>query len=400
LSTDKLKIFRVASNGSQSTILKSVRDSWPISRSGIVSLTGLPHAAVSRSVAILQEKGIITESPLTDTNGPRRKRGLRLNPQFGYCLAVEYNSNEIEGAAADTSYTPIAKENEKIQLGAAPKNNKINFIQSFINKLQKSVSCHKGKCLGVAMVDPGIVDDKTGTVLMSTILDDWNHIPIVQILEERLNLPVMLLNTSMAKIRAIDRLELNSASQNVMYVEYGNGIGCGLKLSGNYISGETFLAGELGHVRITDTPTACRCGGLGCLESVAALPALVISAKQRLTEGSRSVLTDVENLDGHDVLKAAAEGDRLASHIVDEAFDYLGRAVAGIVNVLNPQIVVFDHIIDKAGEEAVTTLIRSLKKNTLASHADHLEIRISKLDSHVGTLGGAAAILDYALDGR
>ena len=400
MSNDKLNFFKIASNGSQATILKAIRDNNPISRTGIVTLTGLPHAAVSRSAAILQEKNIVTESPLTDINGPRRKRGLRLNPQFGYCLAIEYNSDFIEGVAVDTSYTAIIKKTEQVSLGSAARSEKIEYLVSFFTKLKDSVSVPHGRCLGVAMVDPGIIDDKTGTVLMSTILDDWNNVPLVRILEERVKLPVMLLNTSMAKIRAIDRLELNSASQNIIYVEYGHGIGCGLKLNSNYIPGETFLAGELGHVRITDTPIACRCGGLGCLESVAALPALVVSAKERLTESCRSILKDENHIDGQRVLLAAAKGDRLASHIVDEAFDYLGRAVAGIVNVLNPQMVVFDHTIDKAGKEAVTTLVRSLRKNTLASHANSLETRISKLDSHVGTLGGAVAILDYSLDCR
>jgi predicted NBD/HSP70 family sugar kinase len=217
-------------------------------------------------------------------------------------------------------------------------------------------------------------------------------------IEDKFSLPVILTNTSMAKIHAIDRLEVEGNPNNLMYIEYGEGIGCGLKLAGNYITGQHYLAGELGHVRVTDKPISCRCGGIGCLESVAALPAITNNAISAIKENTNSILNSSTNITGISVLEAASKGDRLASHIVDEAFDYLGRAVAGIVNIVNPEIIVFDNIISKAGEQAVATLIRSLQKNTLSTHWKDIKTHICKIDSFIGTLGGAATVLDECLE--
>ena len=114
-------------------------------------------------------------------------------------------------------------------------------------------------------------------------------------------------------------------------------------------------------------------------------------------ESNNSSLSQKHELTGMDVLRAAAQHDRLASRIVDEALERLGVAVAGIVNILSPKMVLFDSVINEAGSEAVAVLMRSLQKTVLASHRRQLEIRISSLTSHIGALGGAAAILDACL---
>jgi len=397
LPTDKLRFHKIPSNDTQAAILQAIRDNNYISRSRIVDLTSLTHAVVSRSVALLLEKNIITESRLADKNGPRRKNGVSLNPQLGYCLAIEYGPSAIEGVIVDTAYNQISAKNQKIPLDTAPQDEKIKHIIAFTEELIKCAPHANGQCLGLAVIDPGVIDEKSNIALMSSIMQNWQNVPIVDIFQKHFRLPVMLLNSSIAKIKAVDRIELNGASKNIAYIEYGDGISCGLKLEGNYIHGHTQLAGELGHLRVTDKPIPCRCGGLGCLESVAAFSALVRNARESLNENSRSILSKIDLLDGSAVLSAAAAGDRLASHIVDEAFDYLGRAIAGLINIFNPEIIILDHNISIAGPEAFASLMRSLSKNSLLSHWKIINARITKLNSRIGALGGATAVLDHCL---
>ncbi len=109
MSINKLKC-KLCQNGTQSTILKIERDNCPISRSGIVQLTGLPHAATSRAVGSLLENGTLTEEPFADTQGPRRKRGISFNSKKGYCIAVEYSANSIEAVVLDTAYNKILEK--------------------------------------------------------------------------------------------------------------------------------------------------------------------------------------------------------------------------------------------------------------------------------------------------
>lgn len=397
MPTDKIRFHKIPHNDTQAAILQAIRDNNHISRSRIVDLTSLTHAVVSRAVALLLEKNAITELRLADKNGPRRKNGISLNPQLGYCLAIEYGPSAIEGVIVDTAYNQISAKNQKIPLDSYPQEEKIKHIIAFTEGLIKSAPQTNGQCLGLAVIDPGVIDEKRNIALMSSIMQNWQNVPIVDIFQKYFRLPVMLLNTSIAKLRAVDRVELNGASRNIAYIEYGEGISCGLKLEGNYIYGHTQLAGELGHLRVTDKPIPCRCGGMGCLESVAAFSALARNARESLKQNSRSILSKIDHLDGLAVLTAAAAGDRLASHIVDEAFDYLGRAIAGIINIFNPEIVILEHNISLAGPEAFASLMRSLSKNSLLSHWKTIDARISKLNSYIGALGGATAVIDHCL---
>jgi N-acetylglucosamine repressor len=396
LSTDKLKFSKLPVNRTQSSILQSVRDHSPISRSRIVSITGQPHAAVSRSTATLLDKNILVEDSLADTTGPRKKRGLRLNSDYGYVLAVEYGPDGIEGIAMNSAYMPMTHMTQEQNLTSLSRDKIIATIAEAIKELRRRTLKSPGRCLGIAAIDPGIVDDATGTSVLATTMEYWKDVPVVEILEKQFALPVMLLSTGITKIRAVDRLELNNKVDNLLYIEYGKGIGCGLKLNGQYISGESDLAGELGHLRITDEQTPCSCGGVGCLETCASLSALAKKASKAIP-GKGSMLNQNKPVCGIDVLRAAAKHDRLASRIVDEAFEKLGIAVAGLVNVLNPKMVLFDSLIDNAGSEAFLLLRRVLHKNVLISHQNHLEIKISTLKTHVGAMGGAAAILDVLL---
>ncbi|OHB55880.1 MAG: hypothetical protein A2Y12_04735 [Planctomycetes bacterium GWF2_42_9] len=392
MSTDKLKNIKLAANGTQALILRIVRDHSPISRTGIVDKTGQPHAAVSRSTALLLEKRILTEEARRDTNGPRRKRGLQLNGDYGYVLSVEYGPDRIEGIVMNTAYETVEKFAIETDLASLSQAAIINQMTKCLEQLQaKARNC--GICLGIAAVDPGIIDDIKGTSIMASTIEDWKNVPVVEILEKHFKSPVKLLSTGISKIRAVDRLELNNSVQNFIYIEYGKGIACGLKLNGTYISGQGNLAGELGHLRVTDAQIPCSCGGVGCLEALASLSALAKNASLAIA-GKSSTLAGQKQISGMDVLRAAAQHDRLASRIVDEAFEKIGTAVAGLVNILSPKMVLFDSIIEQAGPETVTMLLRTLQKSVLISHQSQLETKISVIKSHLGALGGAAAILD------
>ncbi|MCK5114741.1 MAG: ROK family protein, partial [Phycisphaerae bacterium] len=229
-------------------------------------------------------------------------------------------------------------------------------------------------------------------------MDDWRDVPIVEILQERLAAPVMLPNSMAAKVRAVDRLEVEGDVRNLLYVEYGDGISCGMKLGGEYLVGDSNMAGELGHLRITDRQVPCRCGSVGCLEAVAALPGLARNVKEALTDNTTTELASLGNLTGTDVLLATAGGDRLALRVVEEAFDYLGRAVAGVVNILDPSTVILDNRLMQAGDDAVNSLQRSLTRNVSPFHSAKLQLSVSKVESHIGAIGGGVTVIDHCLE--
>jgi predicted NBD/HSP70 family sugar kinase len=361
-----------------------------------VSRTGQPHAAVSRSTAALLSSGILLEDGDADIQGPRKKRGLRLNPAYGYVIGIEYGPDGIETVAMNTAYQIIAKSTNNLSLTGYDQIRILDLICSEIAHLMKQTGLPAAKCLGIAAVDPGLIDEDAGVSVIATTMDCWNNVPIVRSIGEKLKTPVLLMGTSTAKILAVDRLELNNKVQNLLYIEYGKGIACGMKINNIYLSGQGHLAGELGHLQIGHSHAVCRCGGVGCLEAEASLSAIAKIATTAI-KNTNSILPPQQEINGVDVLKAAAKHDKLASRIVDEAFERLGIAVAGVVNLLSPKMVFFDSVIRQAGPEAIAVLMRILQKNILASHQRQLEIQISTLNSHIGAIGGAAGMLDTCI---
>lgn len=398
MSSVKLRVPKIANCRSQSVLLKIIRDHGTISRSRLVEHSDQPLAAISRTVSRLMDDGIVHEIPMGDATGPRRKRALCLNPQLGHCLSIHYGPDEIVVAAIDTAYGMIAECEQRLSLRSLGRDEKIRALIEFIKQFRASLPASVGKCLAMAVVDPGVIDEANGVILMSSILEHWTQVPIVEVMEKEFGLPVLLTSTSTAGIRAVDRFELKNAFPNFVYVEYHSGIACGIKLQGNYVIGRSHLAGEFGHIKATDQPIPCRCGSIGCLEAVAALPALAKKFQDMLSSMPGGGPDDLQNIDGIDVLRRAAAGDRLAERIVEEAYVYLGSAIGGLVNLLAPEVVMLDHRIGLAGNEAVTVLLQAVRRNMLTVHAKDTELRISQLTPNITARGGAVELLDAMID--
>lgn len=377
----------------QQRIIQIVREFSPISRTNLANHASLPQAAITRSIKPLLANKFLIELPQADTSGIRRKKALQLNPDLGYCVGIEYTPHGIEIALVNFACQTVFKNTVALPLAAMPRQEKIHAISQTLNRLLENPPINS-ECLGVALVDPGSVDSQSGVALFCTTLEDWQNVPIVDIISAQFNLPVRLFNTSQARIRAVDQFETRRLSENLMYIEYAEGIGCGLKLEGKYVRGAGNLAGELGHVKVTDEPIVCRCGGFGCLEAVAALPAIAKKATQSLSSQSSSILAQKNSLSGEDVLAAAAQGDRLALNIIETAFDYIAKAIAAIINVVSPEIVILDPHFKLAGQDCLHLFIRNIKKYSGTLHRSTPIIRACGLDSHIGSQGGALRFLD------
>ena len=339
------------------------------------------------------------ERRLADTMEPRRTRGLALNGDYGYALGIEYSAVGLRGITLDLANRRLGAIQESVDLGGRSRSERVSLIADFSARLLEASRSAPGRCLGIGLVDPGIVDSGRGVALTSSLLDDWNDVPISEAVSSRCGLPVRLLGTGIAKVKGVDRMELARPVRDLLYIEYGDGIACGMKLNGRYVTGSTNSAGELGHLKVvTQEPKPCRCGGLGCLEAHAALPAIVRRCQEALAANSRSVLAGAASLDGPTVLEAASRHDLLARLVVEEAFEMVGTAIAGVVSVTNPNVLVLDGIFAAAGDEARDHLLRVIRRGTLPDHWSALKIQFSGSDAYLGCAGGAVDLVDSLLE--
>jgi predicted NBD/HSP70 family sugar kinase len=389
-------IHLLAENGTEATILMAVRDHSPLSRARLFQLSGLPPATISRAAAKLLEQGVLVEERNADTSGIRAKRGLGLNPAAATAIGIEYTPRGVSGVVVSAAYGERHRESQELDLAAMGSKAGIAAILKFAKTFVAAATPETGRLLGIGLADPGIVDASKGVETRSTILPGWSGVPVADTISKAFNLPVVLMNSMSAAIRAVDRREVPDRQSNVLFIEYGDGVACGMKLGGRYHGGFGSRAGELGHFRISDRPVPCRCGAAGCLEALASLPSLAREAKSALLDDSASVLASQGDFDGQAVLAAAAAGDRLAGRVVGEAFKYLARAVAGLANVLAPELIILDSSLAQAGERAFDSFEREFELSLLEAGAAG-KIMLSKIGPERNALGAAFSILDAAL---
>lgn len=384
---ENLMIKQLSENGTQSKILRYLRQFPNSSRSSLVEYLSQPHAAISRSVARLLKSGCVLENEKSDTSGKRKRKGLIINPDVAFVLGVEYGPNKIESVLMDSSYEILSFYEEKVRLSNLSQKKKIEKTIKFISNRIEKYSKRVGRIAGIAMLDPGIVDSDKGMALGSSLFEHWHDVPIVSIVENEIGIPANVYSSNLSKVTAIDKLENLEDIDDFIYIEYGEGIACGVKSNGQFLKGHSSAFGEFGHVKINGKKDLCKCGGKGCLEVLSAIPHL---EKQYREQTSRRTKKSI--------LELTVFHDKIAMELVREAFSYLAQGIANLINVFNPRIVVFDHLLSLVDHDLQSYLINQVRKESLSQSLLNLEFRFSKKHLHLGAQGAAICTLNQIIN--
>ena len=377
-------------------ILNLVRKFGPLSRSKIRSLTGIRLASVTEYVKGLIERGMIIETGRESSKSGRRRVSLELNKDFGYTVGLEFRADFISVCVVDFSGVQIYRQSKSKPLG----HNKDRIVDSIKGELERAInytSLERGKILGIGVADPGMVDREGGISLFSTIVEGWENVPLKQILMDAFDRPVSLEQAPMLKAVSEAFAGKGARHMNMIYVEYGEGLSCGVSLENN--GRRIFMSGELGHNRVSDSERTCNCGSFGCLEAIASMPALARRVTEAIDLGAFSIMPRLSRIRGTEltgeiVFEAARKEDKLAVRIVDSAFEHIGVGIANAVNLINPDVVVLDQTFSLGGDHALSLLERTIKRESIRNIAAKLKIFISDLGEDIGALGGALFVLE------
>src|SRR5262245_13999277 len=208
---------------------------------------------------------------------------------------------------------------------------------------------------GVGVGAPGAVDPEAGRVIFAPNLG-WENIPLKRDLEKDLDVPVFVENDGNVAIIGIHEVELGSKVRNALGIFIGTGIGAGFVLNGELYTGHNHAAGEIGHMVLQVDGPKCRCGNLGCFEALASRTAIFRKIQSAVKDGQKTVLTEMlgknlEDLRSGHLSKAIRQGDKFVEKVVKEAAQYTGVAIANLINVMNPEVVVLGGGIIEALED-------------------------------------------------
>jgi glucokinase len=223
-----------------------------------------------------------------------------------------------------------------------------------------------GHVAAVGLGIPGRVDPQTGIVRQAVNLG-WREAPAGEWLVEVLGVPCMLENDVRAAALGVQRYYGSAAIRHLAYVSIGTGISAGLILQGRLYTGAHGMAGEIGHVVVEPHGRRCACGSQGCLETVAAGPAIARLGREAVEAGRETSLRRVRPLGAESIYRAAAEGDAVALEIADCVGRYLGQALQGLVMAYDVERVILGGGVSRSGEAFLQPVRRELERQRQAS---------------------------------
>ena len=241
---------------------------------------------------------------------------------------------------------------------------------------------------------PGAVDTESGRVIFAPNLE-WKDVPLKKALEKRLGTAVFLENDCNICTLGVYETELQRKPKHLVGIFLGTGIGGGLILNGQIYSGFNRTAGEVGHMVLQVNGPKCGCGNRGCFEALASRTALFKKINSAVKAGQETILTqmlgaDLEDLRSGHLRKAIRRGDKFVNRIVEEAAEYTGIAVANLINIFNPEVVVLGGgIIEALEDEMMSIIVKTAMEYALAGTTKGIQIIASRLGDDAGITGGA-----------
>ncbi len=247
---------------------------------------------------------------------------------------------------------------------------------------------------GVGIGAPGAVDPETGKVIFAPNLV-WEDVPLKKELEKLLGVPVFVENDGNICTLGVYESELNSKPRHVVGIFLGTGIGGGMIIDGHLHSGFNRTAGEIGHMILEVGGPKCACGNRGCFEALAGRQAIYRKIQNAVKDGEKTLLTDMlgdglVDLRSGDLRRALRRGDKLVDRIIEEVAEYTGIAVANVINLLNPEVVILGGgIISALEDEMMAIIVETAHDYAMPGTSKGIEIHPTKLGDDAGIVGGA-----------
>ena len=370
----------------------------PISRVGIHALTNLRRSTISLLTRQLLTEGKLIEAGPSDNPLGRKQILLQLNRKFGFLVGVEFDDEQVTAGVMDLqpSVTRVISEPTDLSHG---KEGLLRQLQSAVRRVVGASRLPWSKLLGIGIADPGLVDTRRGVTTSSSTIEFWNDVPLTATFEKEFKVPVLVESKTRAKAVAEQMLGVGQREPNMIYLDYGTGIGAGVIVDGKLLYGHNCGVGEVGHTNMVKSGPTCKCGSNGCLEAVAGAGAVENRTRKALSEGVSSRLLAMAQEDPSRitvwlVLEAARAGDKMCWNIVAEIAEEIGVAMANLVNLFNPAMIVFDQRLSGTGDEFLNLISRVVKSNALAGSASGLSLRFATLGREAGLLGVGLQILE------
>src|SRR6266568_4450948 len=364
------------------------------------------HGSVKReAVTVSIQQGRLQESPLQEAParisgnlraaalpGTQRTTGKLLATQ-GYVVGIEISGSGARQSVALADLNGTILQRVRRPLDYVPDTKRVlQLLDGMLAEAMAPDHLQDGRVLRVGVAVGGLVDAAHGVVRTLHHAHGWDNFPLQDYLAERLDIPCIIDNNANAAALAEVQYGAGIGERVVLYVALGRGIGGGMIINGRVYHGTTCTAGEIGHLLVKENGPKCSCGGFGHLEAIASAQAISrtmigLSVEYPETEAA------IHRITGEQVFRLAAEGDRVAQRIVDDVHTYLGIALANIVHLINPGMIILGGQVAQAGDLLIVPLQARIRDLCLPAASEDLRVVQGRLGTEANIVGAVTLAL-------
>jgi predicted NBD/HSP70 family sugar kinase len=396
-------LLSLLSQRNVATVLRALYFESADSRARIVSVTGIAPSTVSSIVAQLTDEGLVEfiEDPPTAPAVGRPPHPIRLNPSAVYLVGVEINILQSRVMLVGIDGTVRSKREINLNARANPTQALATFLDA-TEELVAEPGVDPEIIMGIGVSFRGLVDREKGIVNRTTSLPEWYQVNIVDPFRERFAWPVFVENNANAMVLGEARFGIGRGKKNILGLIVEEGIGTGIIINGRLYLGNHSAAGELGHMIIIPSGPTCHCGNRGCLRTLASESAIEANVIRIMKSGVTTLLNqrpdaDPLRISTRDVVEAATQGDAVCSHILLEATRHLGISLINIVNILSPEMIIFNESPLTHHKPFLEEIERTIREGVYSRELGIPEIAISSLQENAVCVGAASSVLDRLL---
>ncbi|MBB6499310.1 ROK family transcriptional regulator [Pedobacter cryoconitis] len=379
-------------------IIKQLYYKHPLSLTELSKLTQKSVPLVAKIVNELIDEGYVQEQGLAPSTGGRRASIFLLNPnKQRYVVSVatdQFTARMIIYDLSNNIIHPI----ETLELALTEDFDAVDKLVSFIHENIEASGIDKEKLLGVGIGMPGFIIAEEGVNHSHLKTNDGTQLG--KYLTEKLKLPVFIENDS--RLIALAEFYFGAAvgRKDVMVVNIGWGTGLGIIVNGQLYKGSGGYAGEFSHIPLSNTNILCSCGKRGCLEVETSLLVMTRRAKAEIEAGAATSMTelfkDKSRNTGELFLEAARNHDPLAVSILSEAAFHIGKGMATLIHIMNPECIVLSGRGAMAGKIILPPIQQAINEFCIPRIADQTSVILSELAADAELLAGASLVVEHS----
>jgi glucokinase-like ROK family protein len=382
----------LALGSQEAAAVAAIRRRGPLSRTDLSTQLDISRAGVTGLVGRLMEARILAEVGEGQSAGGRRPFLLDLNPDLGYVVGVDVGATSVDVALADFRGRVLERVAEPADVRGRPELF-LGRVADLIDSLLARRGAPAEGVLAIGLGVPGPVEFAAGVLIAPPLMPLWEGFPIRGFLGRRFPAARVAVDNDV-NIMALGEHQAGAGRglEHFLFIKIGTGIGCGIISHGAVYRGADGAAGDVGHICVDYNGPVCRCGNQGCLEIMAAGPAIAAAAGRVAAPGESDFLAarlaERGALSAVDVGDAAAAGDRAAIDIIRRSGRMIGGVVATLVNFYNPEAVFIGGGVAGIGHGLLSSIRQATLRRATALSTRRLRIEYSRLGADAGVIGG------------